>query len=73
MVEIVNNAATGFFYVKANTGVNLFYNSTLGAGSDGLLGGGAAVQIRLRGPMTSARIMKQGANSWAIFGDLVTL
>jgi len=73
VVEIVNNAATGFFYVKANTGVNLFYNSTLGAGSDGLLGGGAAVQIRLRGPMTSARIMKQGANSWAIFGDLVTL
>jgi hypothetical protein len=73
VVEIVNNAATGFFYVKADAGVSLFYNSTLGAGSDGSLGGGVAVQVRLRGPMTSARIMKQGANSWAIFGDLVTI
>jgi hypothetical protein len=74
VVEVVNASAdiTNHFYIKADAGVSLFYNSTLGAGSDGSLGGGVAAQVRLRGPMTSARIMKQSANSWVIFGDLVT-
>jgi hypothetical protein len=73
VVEMVQTSVAGSFYIKGNAGVTLNYNSTLGAGSDGSLGGGPGAQVRLRGPMTSGRIMKQGANSWVIFGDLITI
>jgi len=70
--EVVNNTNTGAFcYIQAAAGVSLFYNSAIGGSGDGSLGGGVAARVRLRGPMTSARVVKIDNTTWWVFGDMV--
>jgi hypothetical protein len=73
VVEVVSNISSvgKYFFIKAPTGVSLFYNSTFGGSGDGTLGGGAAARCRLRGPLTSARLVAIDGATWWIFGDLV--
>jgi len=72
VIEFVDGSATGRLIIRAAAGVGLLYNSTLGAGSDGILGGGDGAQVRLRGVITSCRILKQASNNWLVFGDVVS-
>ena len=71
--ELVNNVPTvgKYFYIQAPAGVSLFYNSTLGGSGDGTLGGGVGARFRLRGPMTSVRLLRVDGATWFAFGDLV--
>jgi hypothetical protein len=73
VVELVSNVPTTakYFYIQAPAGVALFFNSTVGGSGDGTLGGGAGARIRLRGPMTSARLLAVDASTWWAFGELV--
>jgi hypothetical protein len=72
VVEVVANNPSSFFtYIQGAAGVSLFYNSTVGGSGDGTLGGGVAARVRLRGPMTSARIIRIDDTTWWAFGDLV--
>jgi hypothetical protein len=73
VIEIVNNIVTAgrYTFVKAPAGINLLFNSPVGGTGDGTLGGGTAGVCRLRGPMTSARLLCLDGSSWAAFGDLL--
>jgi hypothetical protein len=73
VVELVSNVPTTgkYFYIQAPAGVSLFFNSTVGGSGDGTLGGGAGARVRLRGPMTSARLLAVDASTWWAFGELV--
>lgn len=73
VVEVVSNVPTAgrYLFIQAPTGVNLFYNSTLGGSGDGTMGGGSGARLRLRGPMTSLRLMAVTGSTWWAFGDIV--
>lgn len=73
VIEIVNNITTAgrYTFVRAPAGVTLLFNSPVGGTGDGTLGGGVAGVCRLRGPMTSARLLCLDGSSWAAFGDLL--
>jgi hypothetical protein len=72
VVEVVGNNPSPFFtYIQAAAGVSLFYNSAIGGSGDGSLGGGVAARVRLRGPLTSARIVRIDDTTWWVFGDMV--
>jgi hypothetical protein len=75
VVELVSNitSAGKYYIIQAPAGVSLFYNSTLGGSGDGTLGGGVAAKVRLRGPMTSIRLLCVDSATWWAFGDLVPL
>jgi hypothetical protein len=74
IVEVVSNISSvgKYLFIQAPAGVSLFYNSTLGGSGDGTLGGGVAAKCRLRGPLTSARLVAVNGTTWWAFGDLVT-
>jgi hypothetical protein len=73
VVELVSNVTTTgkYFYIQAPAGVGLFFNSTVGGSGDGTLGGGSGARIRLRGPLTSARLLALDGTNWWAFGELV--
>jgi hypothetical protein len=73
VIELVSNISSvgKYLFIQAPAGVSLFYNSTFGGSGDGTLGGGVAAKCRLRGPMTSARLLAVDGATWWIFGDLV--
>jgi hypothetical protein len=71
---VSNITSAGKYYIiQAPAGVSLFYNSTLGGSGEGTLGGGVAAKCRLRGPMTSIRLLCVDSSTWWAFGDLVPL
>jgi len=74
VVELVSNIPSvgKYLFVQAPAGVSLFYNSTVGGSGDGTLGGGIAAKCRLRGPLTSVRLLAVDSATWWAFGDLVT-
>jgi hypothetical protein len=73
VVELVSNISSvgKHLFIQAPAGVSLFFNSTFGGSGDGTLGGGVAAKCRLRGPLTSARLVAVDGATWWIFGDLV--
>jgi hypothetical protein len=73
VIEVIGNAQTvgKYVFIQAPAGVSLLHNALVGSSGDGVLGGGAAARCRLRGPLTSARLMMIDNLTWWIFGDLV--
>lgn len=72
VVEIVSATTRGTF-VQPQAGVTLNYNRLVAGVDGGALGGGdgAAGRCRLRGVLTSARLLKVGLNQWYAFGDIL--
>jgi hypothetical protein len=73
VIEAVGNSQSPgkYVFVQAPAGVSLFYNSPTGGSGDGSLGGGVAARCRLRGPLTSMRLVCVNDALWWAFGDLV--
>jgi hypothetical protein len=69
VIEILD-ATNRLTWLQAAAGVTVNFNSTTGSDS-GVLGGGVAARCRLRGILTSARIVKVGTNLWYVFGDIL--
>jgi hypothetical protein len=71
--EVISNVqGTGkYCFIQAPAGVPMYYNKGTG---DGLSAGGAGAlgRVRLRGPVTRARVVSFG-NQWFITGDIVGL
>jgi len=73
VVEVVHNIPSlgRTLYIQAPAGVAVYFNSPVGNNGDGTVGGGVGARVRLRGPLTSARILCVSSTVWYVFGDLV--